>query len=210
MKQRGLFISLEGGDGAGKSTQLQNIRKYLECNGIPYIVTREPGGCLISEKIRELVLDPENTSCDELTELLLFAASRRQHIVETILPNLEKGITVVSDRFIDSSTAYQGYGRNLLKEVSMLNSLVTAGLKPDLTLYLYLDTNISRDRKLDMGTQLDRMEAENQEFNTKVLHGFVSIAKEEPSRVKIVNADKTREHVFLDIQKHLDVLFEIV
>ena len=138
--KRGLLVSLEGPDGAGKSSVLEALVPILEAQGHQVVTTREPGGVPISEAIREVILDQNNTEMDGKTELLLYIASRRQHLIEKVLPALEAGKLVIIDRFIDSSVAYQGFGRGLdVADIEWLNQFATDGLKPDLTLYFDLD-----------------------------------------------------------------------
>ena len=151
--KKGLLVSLEGPDGAGKSSVLEALVPILEENGHQVVTTREPGGVPISEAIREVILDQKNTEMDGKTELLLYIASRRQHLIEKVLPALESGKLVIMDRFIDSSVAYQGFGRGLgVSDIEWLNRFATDGLKPDVTLYFDLDVEeglarIARNKK---------------------------------------------------------------
>ena len=200
---QGLFISVEGGDGSGKSTQLENIKRYLSEKGIEYVFTREPGGTEISEKIRDIILDPNNTEMADITEALLFAASRAQHVAEKIRPSLEKGITVVSDRFVDSSLAYQGYGRELGDVVRIINDPAVAGCMPDITFFL----DISPDDAMDRISRrdLDRLEREALDLHRRFYVGFKKIIEEDDKgRIVSVDARKTPDEVWQDIKRSLD------
>ena len=200
---QGLFISVEGGDGSGKSTQLENIKRYLSEKGMEYVFTREPGGTEISEKIRDIILDPNNTEMADITEALLFAASRAQHVAEKIRPSLEKGITVVSDRFVDSSLAYQGYGRELGDVVRIINDPAVAGCMPDITFFL----DISPDDAMDRISRrdLDRLEREALDLHRRFYVGFKKIIEEDDKgRIVSVDARKTPDEVWQDIKRSLD------
>ncbi len=200
---QGLFISVEGGDGSGKSTQLENIKRYLSEKGMEYVFTREPGGTEISEKIRDIILDPNNTEMADITEALLFAASRAQHVAEKIRPSLEKGITVVSDRFVDSSLAYQGYGRELGDVVRIINDPAVAGCMPDITFFL----DISPDDAMDRISRrdLDRLEREDLDLHRRFYMGFKKIIEEDDKgRIVSVDARKTPDEVWQDIKRSLD------
>lgn len=208
-KMQGKFISIEGSDGSGKSTQITRINEYLNSKNILTYITREPGGTDISEKIRNILLDTNNNNMDYLTEVLLYSASRRQHISEIILPKLNSGVSVISDRFVDSSIAYQGYGRNLLKETTIINDIVTNGLKPDLTIYLYLPIETSRQRKsCEENHTLDRMELENLAYFQKVHDGFNKIYEDNMDRIIRIDASNNIDDVFYEIKIALDKLFE--
>ena len=170
---KGFFISLEGPDGAGKSTVLQEVLKQIGPEmKTQYLVTREPGGSKIAEKIREIILDPENDKMDDRTEALLYAAARSQHVEEIVKPALMQGKVVFSDRFVDSSLAYQGAGRDLgIKEVKEINDFATGGLEPDLTIFFDLDPEIGlkRIKKLRPDNE-DRLEQEKLAFHKKGLY----------------------------------------
>ena len=205
---KGYFLSVEGGDGSGKSTQIQNIKKYLTERGQEVILTREPGGTEIAEKIRELILDPANKGLTGKAEMLLYAASRAQHLEEKILPALAEGKTVLSDRFTDSSIAYQGYGRGLGEMVAEVNRIATGGKEPDLTIFLNITpaAGIARKNKQD-GHILDRMEQEKLTFHEAVYEGYLALAKESGGRIAAIDADRPAEEVFADIKKELDRVF---
>lgn len=197
----GTLISFEGPEGAGKSSILEAILPLLEEKGIPYITTREPGGVDIAEKIRQVILDPDHTSMDAKTELLLYIASRRQHLVERVLPALAAGKVVLMDRFIDSSVAYQGYGRGLsVEDIEWLNQFATDGLKPDLTLYFDLDVEeglarIARNQE----REVNRIDLEGLELHHKVRQGYLALAEKEPERIVKIDASQSFEAVLADV-----------
>ncbi|MBK4779537.1 dTMP kinase [Streptococcus lactarius] len=197
----GTLISFEGPEGAGKSSILEAILPLLEEKGIPYITTREPGGVDIAEKIRQVILDPDHTSMDAKTELLLYIASRRQHLVERVLPALAAGKVVLMDRFIDSSVAYQGYGRGLsVEDIEWLNQFATDGLKPDLTLYFDLDVEeglarIARNQE----REVNRLDLEGLELHYKVRKGYLALAEKEPERIVKIDASQSFETVLADV-----------
>lgn len=197
----GTLISFEGPEGAGKSSVLEAILPLLEEKGIPFITTREPGGVDIAEKIRQVILDPDHTSMDAKTELLLYIASRRQHLVERVLPALAAGKVVLMDRFIDSSVAYQGYGRGLSVEaIEWLNQFATDGLKPDLTLYFDLDVEeglarIARNHE----REVNRLDLEGLELHQKVRQGYLALAEKEPERIVKIDASQPFEAVLADV-----------
>ncbi|MBO4234908.1 MAG: dTMP kinase [Firmicutes bacterium] len=206
---RGIFITVEGGDGAGKSTQLANIKQYMEDRSISAIFTREPGGTEIAEKIREIILDPENEGMEPLTEALLYAASRAEHVRKVIAPALEDGLAVVCDRFLDSSIAYQGYGRGLGKVVEMINEPAVAGYIPDLTILLDLEPEVAMARISNRGH--DRLETESQDFHERVHQGYLDmIAKDEESgisRIARIPADRLASDIKSDIYAALNQIF---
>ncbi|PRT72168.1 dTMP kinase [Streptococcus anginosus] len=197
---KGIFISLEGPDGAGKSSVLEALIPILEAKGQAFVTTREPGGVAVAEKIRDVVLDPKHTEIDEKTELLLYIASRRQHLVERILPALDRGEMVLVDRFIDSSVAYQGFGRGLkVADIDWLNDFATDGLKPDLTLYFDIEAEeglarIAKSRERGA----DRLDRESVEWHQRVREGYLSILEKEPNRVRKIDASQPLEKVVAD------------
>lgn len=197
----GTLISFEGPEGAGKSSVLEAVLPLLEEKGIPFITTREPGGVDIAEKIRQVILDPDHTSMDAKTELLLYIASRRQHLVERVLPALAAGEIVLMDRFIDSSVAYQGYGRGLsVEDIEWLNQFATDGLKPDLTLYFDLDVEegLARIAK-NQEREVNRLDLEGLELHQKVRQGYLALAEKEPERIVKIDASQSFEAVFADV-----------
>ena len=197
---KGIFISLEGPDGAGKTSVLEALIPILEAKGQAFITTREPGGVAVAEKIRDVVLDPKHTEIDEKTELLLYIASRRQHLVECILPALDRGEMVLVDRFIDSSVAYQGFGRGLkVADIDWLNDFATDGLKPDLTLYFDIEAEEGLARIAKSKERgADRLDRESVEWHQRVREGYLSILEKEPNRVRKIDASQPLEKVVAD------------
>lgn len=193
MSARGVFITLEGGEGCGKSTQAALLAGRLREAGIDVLAVREPGGTPVGEGIRSLLLDPATAGLDPLAELLLYEASRAQHVSTVIEPGLSAGRIVVCDRFADSSLAYQGHGRGLdLAMVARLNAIATRGLAPDLTLLLDVEPAEGVGRATHGGA--DRLEREALAFHERVRAGFASIAAAEPARIRLVPAG-TRDEV---------------
>ncbi len=205
---QGLFITVEGPDGAGKSTLIQRLeKKLLEELKVPLVKTREPGGSEIAEKIREVILDPENTAMDDRTEALLYAASRRQHIIEKIRPSLAAGKVVLCDRFVDSSIAYQGAGRGIgVKEVATLNQFATENLTPDITLYLDVDAQVGLNRiaSKDSNRKKDRLELEEISFHNRVRDAYKVLLQENPGRIQFIDATQDAERVFMDAWEVLE------
>ena len=202
---RGLFITLEGGDGAGKSTQIRNIERFFDEKGLVVVHTREPGGTPIGEKLRDILLDKENSEMDAVTEMMIYAASRAQHVRELIVPALEEGKVVICDRFVDSSIAYQGFGRGLGEQVAEVNARATGGLTPDITFWLDIDPDEGRRRAGNEG-ELDRLETEKLDFHCRVRDGYRALAGSEPERIKRIDASKTIEEMREDIYAHLEAL----
>lgn len=201
---RGMFITFEGIEGCGKSTQVDLLRKHLTALGHEVLVTREPGGCPIGEKVRDILLDPGNSGMTALTELLLYEASRAQHVADVIRPALEAGVTVISDRFYDASTAYQGHARGLGADtVIELNLVATGGLKPDLTIVLDLPASEGLRR---LGRDLDRIESEAIDFHEKVRNGYIELARKDPDRVKVVDSSGTIEETASEVVKIVEDL----
>ncbi|WP_309107036.1 dTMP kinase [Arthrobacter sp.] len=185
----GLFIAFEGGDGAGKSTQAAELARTLEARGMTVLRTREPGGTPIGEKLRSLVLDHGHGHIDAHTEALIFAASRASHASQVIRPALERGETVLTDRYIDSSVAYQGAGRSLGAEaVRSLNEWATSGLLPDLTVLLDVDPAVGRQRRTAGDAAEDRLESEADEFHTRIREAFLNLAAARPERYLVLPA----------------------
>ena len=192
----GILITLEGPEGAGKTTILQQILPILTQVGVAILTTREPGGIRIAENIREIILAPENTAIDGKTELLLFAAARRQHLNEKVRPALAEGEIVIIDRFIDSSVAYQGYARGIdVADVEMINNFATDGLLPDLTLYFDVDTEIGLSRVMSGNREVNRLDLEAEEMHQKVRAGYQAIAKANPERIVTIDASQTIDQV---------------
>ncbi len=185
----GVFVAFEGGDGAGKSTQAAMLGASLEANGLRVLQTREPGGTPVGEQLRTLVLEHGNGEIDARTEALIFAAARAAHVEQVILPALQNGAIVISDRYIDSSAAYQGAGRNLgVETVLELNAWATQGLQPDLTVLLDVDPHQGRARRTANEAIEDRLESEPDEFHTRIRETFLSIAHEDPDGYLVLDA----------------------
>ena len=188
---KGLFISFEGIEGCGKSTQAKLLESWLKAQGFKVVLTREPGGPSISEKIRRILLDNRNRGMSDLTELLLLQASRAQHLAQAIIPALKAGKVVICDRFADSSTAYQGYGRGLdLEMVQKLNQIAVNGHWPQLTLVLDLPVVKGFSRAKGRRRNFDRMETQALRFHKKVRDGFKAIAQGDPRRVKLLDGSQ--------------------
>ncbi len=197
---RGLFISFEGTDGSGKTTQYRLFAEYLLSLGYEVVTTREPGGTPISEKIRGIILDPENTEMDDMTEALLFAAGRAQHVAQLIRPSVEAGKIVLCDRFMDSSIAYQGYARGLGDCVRIINEYAVAGMQPDLTFLLDLPPQAGRARNVKAG-KADRLEKQAMEFHSKVYEGYKKLAEIYPDRFIVIDAAGSIEEVQARIRR---------
>jgi len=197
--KRGFFISFEGIEGIGKSTQARLLSEYLAKKGRKTVLTEEPGGTPISLQIRKALLSTKHKEMDYLTELLLYNAARIQHIKERIAPELAKGKIVITDRFSDSTVAYQGYGRGIsLKLIDSLDRLATGGMRPDLTILLDLDveTGLMRNKKIN---KRDRLELEDVKFHERVREGYLRLAAKEPKRIKVVKASKKIEEIHREI-----------
>ena len=198
---RGRFITFEGGEGCGKSTQVKRLKAALEELGVEVLLTREPGGTVLSEQIRHLITDQsEDPPCDR-SELLLFLAARAQLVRNVIRPALERGAWVVSDRFSDSTLAYQGYGRGLsLDLIAQTNDFACEGLKPDLTVLLEVSAETARRRlrarEAATSTSADRIELAGADFHSRLARGFRELAKAEPYRIKTVDANGTADEVW--------------
>lgn len=192
---RGLFITLEGPDGSGKSTIIKLLGDYLKDKGIEFIMTREPGGTLIGEEIRQIVLDEKNTQMGFETEALLYAAARGQHVHEKILPSLEAGKLVLCERFMLSSLAYQGVGRGLgIEKVKAINDFAIRGIYPDLILFFHVDPELTLERKTgELGG--DRLEQEGNDFHRNVYEGYMQLLNMYPKNIKIIDATKSVEEV---------------
>ena len=202
--KKGVFITFEGPEGCGKSTQAKKIYEYLVKKGYDCIFTREPGGTFVSEKIREILLDKNNKKITPLTELLLFETSRSQTISEVILPALEKKKIVICDRFNDSTIAYQGYAGELpLRDVIEIDSVVTKTVKPDLTLLLDVDVRVGLKRAL-RDRRKDRMESKSLRFHEKVRNGYLDLARKNKNRIKVIKVREEIEDTFRVIKQNID------
>ncbi|GCF92925.1 thymidylate kinase [Enterococcus florum] len=198
---KGLFITIEGPDGAGKTSVIEELYPRLQQLAACEIVkTREPGGIPIAEKIRQVILDPKNDRMDDRTEALLYAAARRQHLVERVWPALEAGKIVLCDRFVDSSLAYQGAGRKIgVEEVAKINEFAIEGTIPDATLYLDIDSDTGLQRIMRTRTnQIDRLDSEGLQFHQRVRHAYLKLVEEHSERIIKIDARKRLESVVED------------
>lgn len=217
MSKRGFFISFEGGEGGGKSTQIRRLKSILKRNKIPVLITLEPGGTKIGRKIRELLLNPKNKNLSKRAELYLYEADRAQHVEEVVLPALKAGKVVITDRYADSSTVYQGICRGLgVNWTESLNDFATGGLYPDLVIVLDVPETIGlarvrsrlrSDPKL-LGkrrvVKMDRLEREKASFHKKVREGFIALSKKHPKRIVLVDATQTPEEISQEILRHIE------
>ena len=205
MENRGYFVTFEGGDGSGKTTVMERVQEILSEWNIPVTSTREPGGVPISEQIRAVILDTDNTAMDVRTEVLLFAASRRQHMVERILPALEAGFMVLSDRFVDSSLVYQGIAGNAgVEEVARINDYAIEGIWPDVT--YFLDSRPERCLARIRGNtshEDNRLDRETMDYHNRVYDGFVKLLELYPQRIVSIDGDRTVEEEAQEIASDL-------
>ena len=204
--REGYFISFEGGDGSGKSTQIQILREFLEERGYDVILTREPGGTPISEKIRSIILDKANSEMDDMTEALLYAAARAQLVSQIIRPALEEGKVVICDRFVDSSMAYQAYARGLGDSVKTINAFAVGNCMPDLTILLKVNPQVGSSR---IGNrERDRIELASSDFHKKVYEGYLQLEKLYPERIVGIDAADTIENISGIISERIAGLLE--
>lgn len=193
--KKGIFITLEGPDGCGKSTIADLLEEELIKLGKEVVHTREPGGIDIAEQIRSVILDPKNTKMDARTEALLYAASRRQHLVEKVIPALNDGKVIICERFLDSSIAYQGYGREIgAEEIIKINEFAIEGFMPAMTLFLDIDEEEGLKR-IENRSFKDRLDQESIDFHHRVKQGYEAVKTLFPERIKIVDASKTIDEV---------------
>lgn len=202
---QGIFISMEGPDGSGKSTQIELLKKYLEDKGYDeIIITREPGGTVISEAIRGIILNKDYTEMGYMTEALLYASARAQLVSQVIKPALEEGKAVISDRFVDSSAVYQGMARALgVENVYKINEYAIQGIMPNLTIHLDLPAKVGIGRKKEQA-ELDRMELEALDFHEKVAEGYRSLAKLSPERIRTIDATMSIEDIHNQIVAYVE------
>ncbi|WP_175637949.1 dTMP kinase [Metabacillus schmidteae] len=203
---KGKFITFEGPEGAGKTSVLEVLMKEVNNNNnMDAVFTREPGGIRISEKIREVILNKEHTEMDSRTEALLYAAARRQHLVERVIPAIETGQIVFCDRFIDSSLAYQGYARGLgINEVLSINEFAINGLMPDLTFYFKIDPKVGLQRISKSSVrEKNRLDLEDLTFHQKVQEGYEKVINMFPERIVVIDAEKSLEEVVEEVKKEL-------
>lgn len=207
---KGTFITFEGTEGSGKSTQIALLADYLKSRGLRIVLTREPGGTPIGDQVRRILLDPTHTALDPKAELLLYAASRAQHLSEVILPALASGMIVLCDRFSDATLAYQGYGRGLdIEMIRALDRIVCAGTRPDLTILFDIDAaaGIARahGRNTSRGLEAEaRFENEAPAFHKRVRQGYLTLAGQEPDRIRIVDASPLPEEVQMNVRAIMD------
>lgn len=205
---RGRFVTFEGGEGCGKSTQVKRLAEHLRSKGVEVVLTREPGGTRLAELIRGLLKDErEDPPCDR-SELLLFLAARAQLVRNVIVPALDSGKWVLSDRFSDSTFAYQGYGRGLpLDSLRLMNCFACEGLKPDLTLLLDVRPDVAaarmRRREAATNTSADRIELAGDDFHSRLRAGFLALAKAEPDRMKVIDANGSPDEVWAQILQNM-------
>ena len=200
---KGLFISMEGPDGSGKSTQIELLKQYFEETGKKVIITREPGGNRISEAIREIILNKEFTEMSPTTEMLLYASARAQLISEVIAPAIDSGKMVISDRFVDSSLVYQGLARGLgVENVYEVNKHAIGDYMPDITFMFDLPAEVGLSRKKDQ-KELDRMELEGLEFHKKVAEGYREMAQRFPERITVVDATLPVTEIYGIVVEHV-------
>lgn len=206
--KKGLFISIEGLDGSGKTTQVRHIQDYFEKRNRKTFLLREPGGTEIGEKIRDILLDAKNTEMDSVAEMLLFAASRAQIMAEKVIPALEEGWIVICDRFIDSSIAYQGYGRQLdIDEVYAVNYTAVRHILPDITFFLDQHPDTSLRRRMET-SKADRLENEKMVFHNRVYMGYKELCKRYPDRIKIIDAGNGIDEISSEIIGYIEKLIE--
>jgi dTMP kinase len=207
--KKGLFITFEGPDGSGKTTVSTAVCQRLESEGYQVRYTREPGGSRIAEEIRRIILNPENTDMDARTEALLYAASRRQHLVDKVLPALNEGITIISDRFIDSSLAYQGVGRGIgIQEVYDINQFAIEGHMPDKTIFLNIDAETGLARINANRSYLDRLDQESEDFHNRVHAGYMQVIEKYKDRMIIIDASRPVDQVIEDACKAVKGLLD--
>ncbi|ASD67141.1 dTMP kinase [Pseudoalteromonas piscicida] len=212
--KKGFMLVCDGSNGAGKTTVIAGLEAHLKQRGIEVVMTREPGGTEISEKIREIILDPSTPEMADMTELMLFGAARAQHVREKIIPALEQGKVVISDRFDAATFSFQHYARGLdLATITTINELALGGFRPDMNLILDLDPEEGLKRVKSRGEGLDRLEDEKQQFLLRAREGYLVQAKNEPTRFTVIDASQSKAQVLeqsielLDslIAKHLPV-----
>lgn len=205
--EKGLFITFEGTDGSGKTTQIKLLEEYMRTKERQVVLSREPGGTRVSEIIRDIILEPENKEIVPLTEMILYAASRAQHVAEVIDPAVRAGKIVICDRYVDSSYAYQGGGRGMdLKIIADVNRIAINGTIPDITFFLDIDPEISIRRRIN-STGADRIEQEKLDFHRRVYDGYKKLSILYPDRIKTIDATRSIEEISAQINEYIDELF---
>ncbi len=200
--EKGIFISIEGPDGSGKSTQIENIKRFFDNKNIRVIYTREPGGTAIGERIRDILLDKACTEMDYMAEAMLYAASRAQHVAQLIKPALAEGKVVICDRFVDSSLAYQGVGRQLGESVEIINQYAVAGCMPDVTFLMKMDPNKGKNRIHK--DHRDRLDDEKVTFHRCVYQGYLELEQKYPDRIVGIDASRSVEEIKEEICAKLE------
>ncbi len=206
----GLFISMEGSDGGGKSTQIDLLEKVLRKQGVDLVCSREPGGTPIGEEIRKMLLDPANVEMDPRTEALLYAAARAQYISQVVRPTLERGAVLLSDRFVDSSLVYQGLGRGFgVDTIEQLNEFAIQGVMPDVTFIIYIDYEEGLRRKgVQTSGELDRMEQQAEAFHRRVNEGYLELARRYPQRIRLIDGNRGVEEIHRAILDQIQQLLD--
>ncbi len=204
-----LFITFEGVEGAGKTTQIQILTQNLRQRGIPVLATREPGGCPLANEIRKLLLSPDQGEMASSAELLLYLAARAQHVFEVIRPALAEGKIVLCDRFADATTVYQGYARGIdLQSIRQFNDFAVSSLTPDLTILMDMAVEKGQDRLVQRnnktGSRVDRLEMESIDFHRRVRQGYLTLSREFPERFHVVDAAATQDEVAIKILKSVE------
>ena len=204
--EKGFFITFEGADGCGKTTQIGLLEKFLKDKGLKTLATLEPGATDLGKNLRQIPLHYEKPVSDE-AEMFMYLADRAQHAQMVIKPALYEKKIVLCDRYTDSTVAYQGYGRDgNIEQINILNNIVTKGLKSDLTLLFDVESEIAQAR---LGKTKDRLESQGMEFHKKVRRGYLELAKQDPKRIKVINANKTINEVWLDVKKIVEGLLNL-
>ena len=198
---RGKFITFEGTDGSGKTSIIKEVERYLKIQGYNVVTTREPGGVAISEQVRNVIHDVNNTEMDPLCEAFLYAASRRQHLVQKVMPLLKEGIIVICDRYVDSSLAYQGYARGIgIEKVKEINEYAIDGIYPDLTIFLDVSPKLGIERIMSnqKNHELNRLDKESINFHERTHEGYLELVKMFPDRIKRVDGERSIKEVSFD------------
>jgi dTMP kinase len=207
--KNGFMVVFDGSNGAGKTTVINEVEKHLKSKGLDVILTREPGGTPIGEKIRNIILDSSTPEMSNIAELMLFGAGRAQHIQEKIKPSLAEGKIVISDRFDAATFSFQHYARGIdIETITKINDLALDGFKPDMNIILDLDPIEGLKRVKQRGEGLDRLEDEKLDFLIKARNGYLSQANEQPSMFEVIDASKTKDNVLKDVIKVIDSLIE--
>lgn len=212
MQKKGYFITSEGPEGAGKTTVMQLLGNKLKDEGYQIVMTREPGGVMISEKIRNIILDNEHTMMERRTEALLYAAARRQHLVEIVQPAIEAGAIVICDRFIDSSLAYQGYARGIgVEEILAINQFAIGETMPDKTILFDIEPSVGLERiNAHNNREKNRLDVESLAFHEKVREGYLLLVDQYPERIQVIDASRSIEEVLEEVYNVIKKELEII